>query len=435
MKPHRRHRFTPTLFVLEDRCLPAAAVLTASLLSDGTLRIYGTDNADTIFVQQVDTQLSVQGLNILAAGKLAPSLNVLDVKKIEVFGYGGNDVVNLEAVSIPSMAFGGDGDDVLIGSQANDYLFGGNGNDKIWGRGGIDKLYGEAGNDWLYGENGNDYLNGGLGRDQFFGRNANSPLTDFDLYHDDFDLTKPIQDGAGITDVLQGRANNCQTLAALAAIAYERGTSFMQSEIRYQGNNTYQVYLPGESRSVTVTFDGTWTDTDARPSGLAMLDQGEFWTLIMNRARLSTFGINCLAQYSDTRWNELNQASGYRLMSIQNAFFQFTGQYSVAASSAQLTFDYLSWSLDNNDLVAAASYTSAQSGINSAGIVANHAYAVTRAFTVNGAQYVELYNPWGTDSLGSLTVDKAPGSVQANNGFLTLPWLTYLANIAQTVIV
>jgi hypothetical protein len=435
MKPCRRHRFMPTLLTLEDRCLPAAAVLTASLLSDGTLRIYGTDNADTIFVKQIDNQVSVQGLSVTAAGKLAPSLNVLNVKKIEVYGYGGNDVVNLEAVNIPSMVFGGDGDDIIIGSQANDYLFGGNGNDKIWGRGGNDKLYGEAGNDWLYGENGNDYLNGGTGRDQFFGRNANSPVTDFDLYHDEFDFTKPIQDGASASDVLQGRANNCQTLAALAAIAYERGTTFIQSAIKYQGNYNYQVYLPGESRSVTVTFDGTWSDTDARPSGLAMLDQGEFWTLVMNRARLSTFGVKCLAQYSDTRWDELNQASGYRLKSIQNAFFQFTGQYSVAADSSHLTFDYLSWSLDNKDLVAAASYTSAQSGINSAGIVANHAYAVTRAFTVNGAQYVELYNPWGTDSLGSLTVDKAPGTVQVNNGFITLPWLTYLANISQTVVV
>src|SRR5262245_29197216 len=162
MRPHRRRvrpsRYVPLLLSLEERCLPAAAALSANLLTDGTLRVLGTDNADTILVQQSDNHLSIQGLSILAGGSRVSAVNLASVKKIEVYGYGGNDSINLEAVNLACMLFGGDGDDTIIGSQANDYIFGGNGNDKIWGRGGNDKLYGEAGNDWLYGENGNDYL-------------------------------------------------------------------------------------------------------------------------------------------------------------------------------------------------------------------------------------------------------------------------------------
>lgn len=434
MKLPHRSRFTPSLQALEDRCVPAATVLNASLLTDGTLRVLGTDGADVVSVEQSVDQISVRGLSILASGRLVPSLNITDVKKIEVFGYGGNDNINMQTVNLPSLLLGGDGDDTIIGGSAIDYLFGGNGTDRLWGRKGNDRLFGEAGNDSLYGEDGNDILNGGLGRDKYIGGNSSSPSTDFDLYRDAFNPAAPIQDGASASDVIQALAPNCQTLAALATMASQRGTAYIQDKIAYLGSNNYQVFLVGEGRWVNVTFDGTWSDTDARPSGLDRLDQPEFWTILMNRARLSTFGINCLAQYSEARWNDIDLQAGYRLKAIQNALFQFTGNYSVVADRTQITFAYLSWSLDEKNFVAAASFYASKAGLNSLGIAANHAYAVTRAFSVNGQQYVELYNPWGTDSWGNITIDRAPGSSPINDGFITLSWSDFLYSFSRVMI-
>ena len=75
-------------------------------------------------------------------------------------------------------AFGGRGDDVLIGTSATDILAGGAGADRILGNGGSDTLIGNAGadlliggtgNDSLEGDSGNDVLRGGAGRDQLLG--------------------------------------------------------------------------------------------------------------------------------------------------------------------------------------------------------------------------------------------------------------------------
>ena len=59
---------------------------------------------------------------------------------------------------------------------------------------------------------------------------------------------------------------------------------------------TYDVYLAGDRRTIRVTFDGTWTDTDPMPgtdssSGFAMI--------LLNRARLISFGIDPARSYSD----------------------------------------------------------------------------------------------------------------------------------------
>jgi Ca2+-binding RTX toxin-like protein len=83
--------------------------------------------------------------------------------------------------------FGGDGDDVIVGTDAANTLVGGAGNDFIEGRGGDDNLAGgdgddtmrggagadavsgDAGDDALYGEAGGDTLAGGAGADALYG--------------------------------------------------------------------------------------------------------------------------------------------------------------------------------------------------------------------------------------------------------------------------
>ena len=84
---------------------------------------------------------------------------------LEVWGLGGNDVIDASAYSaMPSAGqlfvalYGGEGDDWLIGTNvgSEDVLDGQGGDDALYGRGGVDILRGGPGNDILYGGQGND---------------------------------------------------------------------------------------------------------------------------------------------------------------------------------------------------------------------------------------------------------------------------------------
>jgi Ca2+-binding RTX toxin-like protein len=117
----------------------------------------------------------------------------------------GDDFVSLEGLGADTCCqehgvFGGDGDDVLIGSASgSEGLHGGPGADIIWGRGswpelpgfdpcalcGPDYLYGDGGDDVvhsgrhsgvLYGGDGNDLLDGRRGRDWLSGEGGNDRL-------------------------------------------------------------------------------------------------------------------------------------------------------------------------------------------------------------------------------------------------------------------
>jgi Ca2+-binding RTX toxin-like protein len=74
-------------------------------------------------------------------------------------------------------AFGGSGNDVLVGNAANNVLSGNNGNDVLSGLAGNDVLLGGNGNDVLNGGVGNDVLNGGNGNDRIFGLAGNDTIS------------------------------------------------------------------------------------------------------------------------------------------------------------------------------------------------------------------------------------------------------------------
>src|SRR5262249_38338281 len=71
------------------------------------------------------------------------------------YQYAGNDLIdahnlyaNIPDGQLPTIgftAYGGIGDDTIIGSQAGDHLAGGSGNDTILGQRGVDNIYGDAG--------------------------------------------------------------------------------------------------------------------------------------------------------------------------------------------------------------------------------------------------------------------------------------------------
>ncbi|WP_371054953.1 matrixin family metalloprotease [Rhodosalinus sp. K401] len=71
------------------------------------------------------------------------------------YSFAGNDIIDasalfagLDSADLPSVgitAYGGVGDDLIIGSQAGDHLAGGSGNDTIEGQRGTDHIYGDSG--------------------------------------------------------------------------------------------------------------------------------------------------------------------------------------------------------------------------------------------------------------------------------------------------
>src|SRR5262249_33889817 len=89
------------------------------------------------------------------------------VTEIHVWGRGGNDTIDLSALSIKSLIHGGTGNDTLIG---------GGDVDTLWGDAGNDIITGNVGNDLLYGGDGNDTLNGGTGNDLLVGGGGNNLL-------------------------------------------------------------------------------------------------------------------------------------------------------------------------------------------------------------------------------------------------------------------
>jgi Ca2+-binding RTX toxin-like protein len=78
----------------------------------------------------------------------------------------GNDSVNLSG-SVDADVFGGDGNDLLVGSPDRDFIDGGDGDDAIFSIGGADWLEAGDGDDLIVGGPGDDFAFGGAGSDTF----------------------------------------------------------------------------------------------------------------------------------------------------------------------------------------------------------------------------------------------------------------------------
>lgn len=139
------------------------------LLADGRLDIVGSDAPERIELSDVNGSLKLvtNGSSTLVARAL--------VTRITYRGQGGNDVF-VNSTDLPVIAYGGDGDDQLVGGSAVDQLFGGDGNDSLFGNDGDDLLYGGNGDDFLDGGNGGDRIRGEDGADTIFGGAGDDPL-------------------------------------------------------------------------------------------------------------------------------------------------------------------------------------------------------------------------------------------------------------------
>ncbi|CAD5961554.1 calcium-binding protein [Planktothrix agardhii] len=74
------------------------------------------------------------------------------------------------------VAYGGGGDDQILGFQGNDQLYGGDGNDAINAGKGNDIIDGGGGDDFIFGDEGNDQILGAEGSDILLGNQGNDNI-------------------------------------------------------------------------------------------------------------------------------------------------------------------------------------------------------------------------------------------------------------------
>jgi len=384
------NQYRPTLELLEKRDLPSMAELSGHLLY-----ITSTTAHDYITVSESNGRISVQNTPIHVGSAKVSSVAASTVSKVVIYAYGGGDVINLrpsEATTVikPTYIYAGGGHNLVYGGSASNYIVGG---------GGYNTLTGGASTDYIAGS-ATDTFHGGGG---------------FDWFYRTINTTHPFVNGEQVSDLRQGKAPSCQSDAALAE-AVKQGFNFANS-IHYVGSGTYDVTLDGGHVRERVAFNGWYNSFDPVPAAA-----GEYWTILMYRARLEKFGINPNVYYTPSQWDALNRSTGSKLYSVANAISTFTGR---AASFGPITAPrVMATELARGDYLVAT--TPPGGGATSDGIIRDHLYAVMAIYYQNGMWKVRLYNPWGFDSIGGRTIEALAGGTPQNRGFITISWWQFI---------
>jgi Ca2+-binding RTX toxin-like protein len=138
------------------------------------------------------SQVSVAEATHALGGADIVTLSETEKVGVQFYGGNGNDVVlgssNADRIrgdaGIDRLS-GGSGGDTLWGGDGNDTVDGGNGADRLYGNGGNDTVlagsgndtaFGYAGHDRIYGGNGNDFLDGSDGNDTILGEIGNDTI-------------------------------------------------------------------------------------------------------------------------------------------------------------------------------------------------------------------------------------------------------------------
>jgi hypothetical protein len=148
--------------------LESRNLLAGIFFESGEIIFGGSEGNDTAGV-------SISGSTITASLTGFPNrtFSSSEVSSISFTGLAGDDRFT-NGTSLPSFAYGLDGDDTLIGGFGADTLVGGRGSDTITGRAGDDTLRGgiAPGTDVLSGGDGNDRIFGGTGTNEIRGGNG-----------------------------------------------------------------------------------------------------------------------------------------------------------------------------------------------------------------------------------------------------------------------
>lgn len=174
----------------------ASSNINVSLDAEGTLSIIGDIHDNNVEVTVIDAQIVVYGLDTdNARQRVLGTFHTSVVQAVYFEGQAGNDRLDASTLAVPVTAFGGAGNDILIGGTANDRLIGddseftnpwwfraSDGRDELHGGAGHDRLFGGGNYDSLYGDDGDDYLDGGHDNDfdrLFGGSGADSFVKDW----------------------------------------------------------------------------------------------------------------------------------------------------------------------------------------------------------------------------------------------------------------
>jgi RTX calcium-binding nonapeptide repeat (4 copies)/Calpain family cysteine protease len=395
------HRRT-TRLALEG--LEAREVPTASL-ANGVLTVRGTDMSDQITIDHVVGP--GPGFVWVTENGQATEFAAGLVRRVRVFGNGGDDYIAHNIAGLNAALFGGAGDDTIYGDDGRDYLNGGAGFDTLHGWGGNDTLVGGDGNDKLYGEDGFDRLSGGADRDWLDAGSAAEPADggpgrDFNAY-------RWVYNGARPTDINQLASQTCCFLASLAGVA-NTGLIDLGGQISYLGNDTYTVrlFVNGFWQDVEVHFNGTPTQDANGIYDVRSDREGEFWPLLYQRAYMLMIGYDPYSAASMASFD--GEARGDQSLTMISGWSAQT-----ALIDATMTPESLQGMVRGGYAVDA--------------FYAAHWGAVTDVFRSNGTWYVRIYNPWGYD--GWLGEGLRPIRDGVNDGFLTITWANFMANFGK----
>ena len=426
---------------LEAREVPATATLYGS-----SLVVDGNNQSETLIVRQEGNSISVDGTPIRVGYRTESVLAAPRVSTVIVRAHGGDDTINIATLKVNAMVWGGQGNDriyggngndiaygdqgndTILGASGNDWLVGGEGNDQIWGGAGGDWISGDNGADRISGDSGDDSLSGGEGKDSLiggsgaddfdghgFGNGAADAERNFDTYQDEFDLWRPLATWSN-SPIRKGELDDPGYLAALASLS----EADVKKAIRVVAKGVYDVTLPGDRRTIRVNFDGTWKDNDPKP---ATSSNPSFALILLNRARLSSFGIDPNRHFTNAEWDAHNVRTGGRLYDAANALRQFTGRSVAWLSPYSADFNTLKTRIERGASAVVSSFRATKRTANSFGVMGDTEYVVRRLFSDSaGRRWVELHNPLGTDSGDGRLMDKAPGAVQQNDGIVTMSW-------------
>ena len=67
------------------------------------------------------------------------------VDSLQIDAMGGDDVIDVRSIRVPTTIHAGDGDDVVRGGKGRNQLYGGAGHDSLFGGAAVDAIFGEDG--------------------------------------------------------------------------------------------------------------------------------------------------------------------------------------------------------------------------------------------------------------------------------------------------
>lgn len=187
---------------LNERIAPAAGIINGVLVINGTAIIDYCTVWDTGAGDKAKVNVNLNGV---VTSYLKSNFD----NKIDFRGHDGDDVLASTSTT-PTVARGGNGNDLLQTGSGNDNLDGEAGNDILKGNGGHDSCSGSAGNDNIDGGSGKDTLRGGSGSDVMNGGADADTLSDTDgndtMYGGDG--TDDLRGGNGIDQLFGGNGDD-----------------------------------------------------------------------------------------------------------------------------------------------------------------------------------------------------------------------------------